>query len=253
MDRCRPDFAIRLIERIKHFFDIPRIVFVLVMDKTQFSKVVCHNYGYDERLGEEYLDKFVDFTVPLPNISQASSRDYIHHKVIQQLLGKVGETSEDICFIFYMSQYEVYLTPREIKRKINIYALLKQGNKSDMFLVLALVQGANELELKMLNIFSLIIIQNKYSYLDEVLDFLENEKVKNFEIKIYQRFGLKIKGYMEFINSMKNLVLTHKGSEDDAARKDDLREKLIKYNLFEVDDFNEFSTQFDDYIKSDLY
>ncbi|MDH1707091.1 hypothetical protein, partial [Acinetobacter johnsonii] len=62
-----------------------------------------------------------------------------------------------------------------------------------------------------------------------------------------------IKGYMEFINSMKNLVLTHKGSEDDAARKDDLREKLIKYNLFEVDDFNEFSTQFDDYIKSDLY
>ena len=122
-----------------------------------------------------------------------------------------------------------------------------------MFLVLALVQGANELELKMLNIFSLIIIQNKYSYLDEVLDFLENEKVKNSEIKIYQRFGLKIKGYMEFINSMKNLVLTHKGSEDDAARKDDLREKLIKYNLFEVDDFNEFSTQFDDYIKSDLY
>ena len=51
LDRCRPDFAIRLIERVKHFFDIPKIVFVLVMDKTQFSKVVCHNYGYDEKLG----------------------------------------------------------------------------------------------------------------------------------------------------------------------------------------------------------
>jgi len=45
LDRCRPDFAIRLIERIKHFFDIKNIVFVLVMDKAQFSKVVCHNYG----------------------------------------------------------------------------------------------------------------------------------------------------------------------------------------------------------------
>ena len=32
LDRCRPDFAIRLIERIKHFFDIPKIVFVLVMN-----------------------------------------------------------------------------------------------------------------------------------------------------------------------------------------------------------------------------
>jgi predicted KAP-like P-loop ATPase len=29
LDRCRPDFAIRLIERIKHFFDIRNIVFVL--------------------------------------------------------------------------------------------------------------------------------------------------------------------------------------------------------------------------------
>ena len=35
LDRCRPDFAIRLIERIKHFFDIPKIVFVLVMNKPQ--------------------------------------------------------------------------------------------------------------------------------------------------------------------------------------------------------------------------
>ncbi len=51
LDRCRPDFAIRLIERIKHFFDIKNIVFVLVMDKAQFLKVVCHNYGYDENLG----------------------------------------------------------------------------------------------------------------------------------------------------------------------------------------------------------
>ena len=42
LDRCRPDFAIRLIERIKHFFDIKNIVFVLVMNKAQFSKVVCH-------------------------------------------------------------------------------------------------------------------------------------------------------------------------------------------------------------------
>ena len=72
LDRCRPDFAIRLIERIKHFFDIPKIVFFLVMDKTQLSKVVCHNYGYDEIVGEEYLDKFIDFWVSLPAIMKLS-------------------------------------------------------------------------------------------------------------------------------------------------------------------------------------
>lgn len=35
----------------------------------QFSKVICHNYGYDEKLGEEYLDKFVDFTVGLNTLT----------------------------------------------------------------------------------------------------------------------------------------------------------------------------------------
>lgn len=69
LDRCRPDFAIRLIERIKHFFDIPKIVFVLVMDKSQFSNVVCHKYGYDKKIGEEYLDKFIDFTVGLNSLA----------------------------------------------------------------------------------------------------------------------------------------------------------------------------------------
>lgn len=63
LDRCRPDFSIRMIERIKHFFDIPNIIFVLVMDKTQLTKVICHNYGYDNEVSEEYLDKFIDFTI----------------------------------------------------------------------------------------------------------------------------------------------------------------------------------------------
>lgn len=47
LDRCRPDFAIRLIERIKHFFDIPKIVFVLVMNKPQLLQSVKKFYGYD--------------------------------------------------------------------------------------------------------------------------------------------------------------------------------------------------------------
>ncbi len=37
MDRCRPTYAIELLERIKHFFDVEGIVFVLAMDKTQLG------------------------------------------------------------------------------------------------------------------------------------------------------------------------------------------------------------------------
>ena len=117
LDRCRPDFAIRLIERIKHFFDIPKIIFVLVMDKTQFSKVICHNYGYDEKLGEEYLDKFVDFMIPLPRISvPLFNNKFDHVEILKELLFKVGEESDDICLVFYLAQFNNYFLLDNFRR-----------------------------------------------------------------------------------------------------------------------------------------
>lgn len=65
LDRCNPLFSVRLIERIKHFFDIPNIVFVLVTDKTQLQATICHQFGYNEAAGEAYLDKFIDFSIHL--------------------------------------------------------------------------------------------------------------------------------------------------------------------------------------------
>lgn len=129
LDRCRPDFAIRLIERIKHFFDIPKIVFVLVMDKTQFSKVVCHNYGYDESLGEEYLTKFIDFTVEFPNLGKTQ----LYEEVIAQQLSRIGEltsvdTKNELFFWILSLQSSKEYNSRELVKKINQYALLRTND-----------------------------------------------------------------------------------------------------------------------------
>ncbi|MGZ4992286.1 MAG: KAP family P-loop NTPase fold protein [Methylobacter sp.] len=40
LDRCRPTFAVKLIERIKHFFDVPNVVFVLLINRKQLDVVV---------------------------------------------------------------------------------------------------------------------------------------------------------------------------------------------------------------------
>jgi predicted KAP-like P-loop ATPase len=39
MDRCRPDFAIALLERIKHLFNVNRVVFVLAVDRAQLERL----------------------------------------------------------------------------------------------------------------------------------------------------------------------------------------------------------------------
>ncbi|MFW1857778.1 KAP family P-loop NTPase fold protein [Acinetobacter defluvii] len=139
LDRCRPDFAIRLIERIKHFFDIPKIVFVLVMDKAQFSKVVCHNYGYDENLGEEYLDKFVDFSIKLK--STLNEPDHFE-KVTKDLFIKVlGYNCEELEKNNLYHECRAYIqatsfSKRELKNRIHQFSLLKlNDNKKDSIIL----------------------------------------------------------------------------------------------------------------------
>ena len=40
LDRCRPTFAIELLERIKHIFDIPNMVFVLGINREQLGRSI---------------------------------------------------------------------------------------------------------------------------------------------------------------------------------------------------------------------
>lgn len=68
IDRCRPTFALELLERIKHLFDVPKVVFVLTLDKEQLETSLRAVYGADLD-ASEYLRRFVDleFSVPTPS------------------------------------------------------------------------------------------------------------------------------------------------------------------------------------------
>lgn len=71
LDRCRPDYAVQMLERIKHFFSIDNIIFVLSMDKNVMCKSIRAVYGGLEIDTEAYLRRFVDleFDLPEQNIS----------------------------------------------------------------------------------------------------------------------------------------------------------------------------------------
>lgn len=65
LDRCRPTFAIAMLERIKHFFHIPGLVFVLALDLEQLKASTRKVYGI-ELDATEYLRRFVDLELRLP-------------------------------------------------------------------------------------------------------------------------------------------------------------------------------------------
>ena len=65
LDRCKPTFAVQLIERVKHLFDVPNLVFVLLLNRNQLEKAVKGVYGA-ETDASAYLGKFVNFFFMLP-------------------------------------------------------------------------------------------------------------------------------------------------------------------------------------------
>lgn len=65
LDRCRPPFALSVIERIKHLFSVPGVCFVLVAHLPQLEQAVQGAYGttFDAHI---YLEKFYQLRVVLP-------------------------------------------------------------------------------------------------------------------------------------------------------------------------------------------
>jgi hypothetical protein len=65
LGRCRPVFAIEVLEKLKHLFDIPGILFILGIDREQLGHSVKSIYGHDMDVNG-YLRRFIDMEFILP-------------------------------------------------------------------------------------------------------------------------------------------------------------------------------------------
>lgn len=68
LDRCRPSYALEMLERIKHYFDDDNIIFVVSVNKEQLTHTISTYYGegFDST---GYLNKFFDIEAYLPTLS----------------------------------------------------------------------------------------------------------------------------------------------------------------------------------------
>ena len=65
LDRCKPTYAVDLIEKVKHLFSVKNVVFVLVMHKEQLEESVKSVYGQNID-AHTYLQKFINIEISLP-------------------------------------------------------------------------------------------------------------------------------------------------------------------------------------------
>lgn len=132
LDRRKPDYAIRFLERIKHYFDDERITFVFSVNLTQLQWTVRSYYGngFD---ATKYIDKFFDLQISIPRTNSDSFlRDRLHigtdtvstmvcHEVVRQ-------------FDFSLRQAERYARLIKIvATQFDRYDSIREENKAAIF------------------------------------------------------------------------------------------------------------------------
>lgn len=140
LDRCRPLYAIEMLERIKHLFALENIVFVLGIDREQLGRSIKAVYGEIDVVN--YLHRFFDVELTLPveksspfiealwnqfgfsSFVQESSPDYM--KRDRQKRGDMDfmKMIQELAIIHRMSL-------REIERFVTYYVLVLREKKDN--------------------------------------------------------------------------------------------------------------------------
>lgn len=146
LDRCRPDFALDLLERIKHLFDVEGVAFVLLVNRDQIESYVRTVYG-ESVDARAYLLKFANIFVDLP-----VQQPIFHHEKGRQEFVRI--LIEHYNFVKRISDYGLFarsisvllshfdLTLREIEKSLLVlsvyYSSLPKDELSNEFVVLLL-------------------------------------------------------------------------------------------------------------------
>ncbi|WP_101474920.1 KAP family P-loop NTPase fold protein [Fusobacterium sp.] len=67
LDRCKPSYAIELLETIKHFFGVKNIIFIFLVNMEQLRSIASTSYLTEDKCSE-YFEKFYDIKFSLPSL-----------------------------------------------------------------------------------------------------------------------------------------------------------------------------------------
>ena len=132
LDRCRPDFAIEVLEKAKHLFNVDNIIFVLATDKTQLGHSIKAVYGQGLDVNG-YLRRFIDFDYLLP-LSNHTYIEYLINKysLKKYLLKKETHYIDPKSFLENMVD-KYNLTLREQEAFCNIFNIIVRTKNDAWF------------------------------------------------------------------------------------------------------------------------
>lgn len=216
LDRCRPDYAIQLLEIIKHIFDVKNIIFLFLINRKQLESIVSTIY-MNSNLSTKYFEKFYDIELNLPevNYEELSEPEFQVVNYFKEYRVDKNNFSEnrdlviqkiflDIAFVIKNNLYfeNNDISIRSIKKLLKKFNILKDSliekEKEQYILMLSLIMHffIKELDLKAPrdNRKIMIVILEKYLekietnsiIKDIILEAFQNNNIQNQNVDIYE-------------------------------------------------------------------
>ncbi len=177
LDRCRPPFALSIIERVKHMFSVERVCFVFVTHLPQLEQIVQGTYGIDADQAHTYLEKFYHLRVMLP---ETKLRGGQRARYVSHLWDALGITfpddSDDLAIKVFLTQLaEAHaLSLRQLERIITNLVLVSASVGPRAVFIPELVVGL--CVMRQLNPAMYEKARKKELTSPEVRDFLRGDK-----------------------------------------------------------------------------
>ena len=216
LDRCRPDYAIQLLEIIKHIFDVKNIIFLFLINREQLESIVSTIY-MNSNLSTKYFEKFYDIELNLPevNYEELSEPEFQVVNYFKEYRVDKNNFSEnrdlviqkiflDIAFVIKNNLYfeNNDISIRSIKKLLKKFNILKDSliekEKEQYILMLSLIVHffIKELDLKAPRDNRKIIIVILEKYLEKIetnsiikdiiLEAFQNNNIQNQNVDIYE-------------------------------------------------------------------
>jgi hypothetical protein len=148
LDRCRPTFAIDLLEKLKHLFSVPNLHIILGTNLSELGKSVSAVYGANVD-GQRYLQKFVNLGVEIGNSCQSDhmTAASARQAYIDFLYSKMGFSSVHFLqprtikpLLKHLSEHG-RLSLRDIERFMSALAIAVLNTRADWFWPTPVVVG----------------------------------------------------------------------------------------------------------------
>lgn len=137
LDRCRPDYALEVLETIKHMFSVDNVHFVLGINLDALEQMVRNRYGAAID-ADAYLRKFITLQMELP-------ADIGDHEKTPTVYQYIKNTSEVMGMPEHLRQ-ELLSQIRIIIRRSSIS--LRDANKIMSHIMIAPIEAFNEQNLE---------------------------------------------------------------------------------------------------------